>query len=225
MKLPNATLSICVDAEEGERVRNAAALAHMTVSAWCSARVAGALVSSSHRAWAKQALADMPPAMRGSRKGRISCVMRQNDHDQLKAVASAFRTGVHTLAQAIILRTASDEVEGRTAAQIKAARALKEADAPARTFQAAVVKGTAVDITAVSATVRQLLGVMPAQIMDGNGPKIAEGVTRTAARIHGGEVDLVKLEIPEFELRAVAHVLGVQPTALAAAFAFKATKA
>lgn len=220
-------MSVCMTHDEARLVREAAALAGLSISSWSASRIASGLSSAARRAEMFRAvtmLADNPPP-RGTRTQRISAVMREPDHDLLVATAAGQGTTPHNLAQAILLT----EAEADLAEVPREQRADVEAKRRAERHRGTVLVSTPAeyadrDDAKVSAVLRQALNGVAAAIRADKASGIAEGVKRMVSRQTSPMVT-VRLTIPEFELRALAHVLDIPAATLATGLAIKAAKA
>ena len=222
--LRTATVSVCVDYDEAELIRNAAASAGLPVSGWGATRLAMAMTNAQSRN-AVNLAAQKLALTRKVRRERVSTVIRETERDLLRKHAEVLELSAHAFMQACLIAAAERELGALPVPQLRLVEAARRDEKRAGSFLASVPRSVAeLDAEALSDLVRALVtGVVP-QIMGGNGHKIADGVGRLADAHENDSLVTIKLYVSEFEMRAVAFVLGVQPATLALALAVKAAR-
>lgn len=227
-QIPTATVSICVSHDESERIRNAAAAAGLTVSTWAATRVTQAMANPTTRLAVRTVADELHRTLtpRGARRERISMVMREVDRDSLRTITKGMNMAPHAFVQAAMLGSADKELGVLPSPQLRMIEAARKDAQRAGTMLVTLPRALAdgLDIEALSGLVRALVTGTRAQVVGGHATKIAEGCQRLAQAHSEVPTVTIKLHANEFEVRAVAFVLDVQPAVLASALAIKAAR-
>lgn len=223
-KLATATVSVCVTLDEAQLVRDAANVAGLTVSAWGANRVLQALASPKTRARVAEVAHRIERThMEGVRRdNRVSMVLRLQDNDLMKEAAAGLQIRAHAFAQAAFLDAAESELNGVPQQTREAAEAVRRPSSKATLLVAAPRELADLDADELSKVVRQLIQATATFVLDGKGRGVIKGIAKVCEDHADKPQATFKLSVPEFDLRAVAYVLGVRPEPFATALLIKA---
>ena len=222
--LPTVTMSICVSADEAQMIRDAAADETQTVSAWCAARVADTLVNQKTRQTTMAMVDFIAKAKNDPRLGRASMVIGKHLVNQIEGYVEKAEISVHAYMQAAVLDAAANALKamapGRALALEKAAR---DGTGTRQTIVPQALQ--TLDRHELAKGVRELLTGMRAMIRKDKASVMAAGAPTMAQRaLKAGPTVTIRLAVPDFEVRAVAWMLGIDHNLLLTALTMKAAK-
>jgi hypothetical protein len=225
-----ATVSVAVSPVELERLRTAARLSTMSVSAWGAARVAAALMSSDNRAKVAADAAVVAGEAGTIRDKRASVIFQGDAHADLKRRAADLGLTAHNLVQAALLAAALAEVAGAgpdalAAARTAATRRARAAAAPSTVTAWVPDALLELDQDRLAVTVTALLDAALAKVFEGAGPKIQAGMRAMVKKLPAGERGPLPLAVDPVAVEAVARVLRVDRDVMLTALAIKAAGA